>query len=85
MQSIKAAVCHEFGAPLVIENINLADTAHGEVEVTLDAVAICHSDISFADGAWGGHLPAVYGHEAAGLSPRQARASPVLKQAIRWL
>ncbi|MEY8801300.1 Zn-dependent alcohol dehydrogenase [Leisingera sp. XS_AS12] len=66
MQKIKAAVCREFGAPLVIEEVLLAPPAMGEVEVTLDAVAICHSDISFADGAWGGHLPAVYGHEAAG-------------------
>lgn len=67
MQTIKAAVCREFGAPLVIEDVLLADPNMGEVEVTLDAVAICHSDISYADGAWGGHLPAVYGHEAAGI------------------
>lgn len=67
MQTIKAAVCHEFGAPLVIEDVQLAPPGIGEVEVTLDAVAICHSDISFAEGAWGGHLPAVYGHEAAGV------------------
>jgi len=39
----------------------------GEVQVDLDACAICHSDISYADGAWGGSLPAVYGHEAAGI------------------
>ena len=32
----------------------------------LDACAICHSDIAYAAGAWGGELPAVYGHEAAG-------------------
>ena len=67
MQSIRAAVCHTFGEPLVVENILIAPPALGEVEVTLDAVAICHSDISFADGAWGGHLPAVYGHEASGI------------------
>lgn len=67
MQTIKAAVCHEFGAPLVIEDILLRAPEMGEVEVTLDAVAICHSDISYADGAWGGSLPAVYGHEAAGI------------------
>ncbi len=66
MQKIKAAVCHEFGAPLVIEDITIRPPTLGEVEVTLDAVAICHSDISYADGAWGGSLPAVYGHEAAG-------------------
>ncbi|WP_027257552.1 Zn-dependent alcohol dehydrogenase [Leisingera aquimarina] len=67
MQTIKAAVCHEFGAPLVIEEVQLAPPGMGEIEVTLDAVAICHSDISYAEGAWGGHLPAVYGHEAAGV------------------
>ena len=67
MQTIKAAVCHSYGAPLVIEDIHLAAPRMGEVEVTLDAVAICHSDISFAEGAWGGPLPAVYGHEAAGV------------------
>ena len=67
MQTIKAAVCHKFGAPLVIEEVRLAAPGMGEVEVTLDAVAICHSDISYAEGAWGGQLPAVYGHEAAGI------------------
>lgn len=66
MQTIKAAVCHAFGNPLVIEEVQLAAPRMGEVEVTLAAVAICHSDISYADGAWGGHLPAIYGHEAAG-------------------
>lgn len=66
MQTIKAAVCREFGKPLQIEDIQLAAPKQGEIEVTLDACAICHSDISYADGAWGGTLPAVYGHEAAG-------------------
>ena len=36
------------------------------MSTTLKACAICHSDISYMDGAWGGTLPAVYGHEAAG-------------------
>lgn len=66
MQIIKAAVCHEFGKPLSIEEVQLRAPELGEVEVTLDAVAICHSDIHYAEGAWGGSLPAVYGHEAAG-------------------
>lgn len=66
MPTIRAAVCREFGAPLSIEEVNLAAPGPGEVEVTLSACAICHSDISYAEGAWGGTLPAVYGHEAAG-------------------
>jgi len=77
MQTIKAAVCHAFGAPLQVEEVQLAAPAGTEVEVTLDAVAICHSDISYAEGAWGGSLPAVYGHEAAGrVSARQCDRDP---------
>ena len=63
---IKAAVCREHGKPLSIEQIDLAAPKAGEVTVRLEAVAICHSDISYAKGDWGGPLPAVYGHEAAG-------------------
>ncbi|MEL7345406.1 MAG: alcohol dehydrogenase catalytic domain-containing protein, partial [Pseudomonadota bacterium] len=37
-----------------------------EVTVTLEACAVCHSDISYAEGIWGGVLPAIYGHEAVG-------------------
>ena len=66
MPRIKAAICHEFGQPLVIENVNLRAPGANEVEVTLSACAICHSDISYAQGAWGGPLPAIFGHEAAG-------------------
>ncbi|MBO9400111.1 Zn-dependent alcohol dehydrogenase [Shimia sp. R9_3] len=66
MSTVKAAVCHAFGEPLVVEDITLRAPQMGEIEVTLKAVAVCHSDISFAEGAWGSSLPAVYGHEAAG-------------------
>ena len=74
MVKIKAAVCHEFGAPLQIETIDLREPITGEVEITLGAVAVCHSDISFAEGDWGGDLPAVYGHEAAGFISKTGNA-----------
>ncbi len=63
---MKAALCTNFNAPLEIADITLAPPRAGEVEVTLAACAICHSDLHFIEGAWGGSLPAVYGHEAAG-------------------
>ena len=66
MALISAAVCHAFGQPLTIEQVELRAPHAGEVEVTLGAVAICHSDITYMGGGWGGSLPAVYGHEAAG-------------------
>ncbi len=64
---MRAAVCREFGQPLTIEQVSLDEPNHGEVQVKIKACAICHSDINYAEGAWGGKLPAVYGHEAAGV------------------
>jgi S-(hydroxymethyl)glutathione dehydrogenase / alcohol dehydrogenase len=63
----RAAVCRAFGAPLTVETIELKPPGPGEVLIKTAACAICHSDISYIDGAWGGELPAVYGHEAAGV------------------
>ncbi|MDD9921281.1 MAG: Zn-dependent alcohol dehydrogenase [Boseongicola sp.] len=67
MAQIRAAVCNEFGKPLEIETVELAAPTGRSIEVTLEACAICHSDISYIDGIWGGDLPAVFGHEAAGV------------------
>lgn len=66
-KTIKAAICYEFGKPLVIEEVLLDPPQAGEVQVQLTACAICHSDIHYMEGAWEGVLPAVYGHEAAGV------------------
>ncbi len=41
----------------------------------VSACAICHSDVAYASGAWGGSLPAVYGHEAAGIVEEAGSAS----------
>jgi Zn-dependent alcohol dehydrogenase len=64
---VKAAVCHAFGQPLRVEDVELRGPGVGEVGVRLAACAVCHSDVAFMQGAWGGELPAVYGHEAAGV------------------
>jgi Zn-dependent alcohol dehydrogenase len=64
---MKAAVCREFGKPLSIEDVYIAAPGPGEVTVNVKACAICHSDILYMEGAWGGDLPAVFGHEAAGV------------------
>jgi Zn-dependent alcohol dehydrogenase len=64
---MKAAVCYEFGAPLVIEDVQIDPPREGEVKVAIAACAICHSDLSWIRGKWGGQLPLVAGHEAAGV------------------
>ena len=64
---MRAAVCRAFGEPLVVEDVVLDPPGPGELLVDVAACAICHSDIIYAEGGWGGVLPAVYGHEAAGV------------------
>jgi len=64
---MKAAVCRAFGEPLIIEDIVLDSPQAGEVRVRLTACGICQSDVHSTEGAWGGVLPAVFGHEAAGI------------------
>jgi S-(hydroxymethyl)glutathione dehydrogenase/alcohol dehydrogenase len=64
---MKAAVCRAFNEPLVIEELTLEAPQAGELVVDVKACAICHSDITYMDGGWGGALPALYGHEAAGV------------------
>ena len=64
---MKAAVSYGFGKPLVIDEIVIDDPRENEVKIKVTACAICHSDIMYMDGAWGGRLPTVYGHEASGM------------------
>lgn len=63
---MKAAVCSEFGGPLVIEDLRLRAPRPDEVLVKVAATAICHSDLHDIKGDFGGGLPFVGGHETAG-------------------
>ncbi len=63
---MKAAVCYEFGTPLVIEDLTLRAPNPDEVLIKVAATAICHSDIHDMKGDLGGLLPFVGGHETAG-------------------
>jgi len=64
---VRAAVCYEFGKPLVVEEVELDPPQMGEVQVKVAACAICHSDIYKIRGEWGGEPPMVAGHEIAGV------------------
>jgi len=63
---LKAAVCYEFGKPLVIEDIDIRPPGKGEVKVRLATTAVCHSDIHAFRGELPMELPAIGGHESAG-------------------
>jgi S-(hydroxymethyl)glutathione dehydrogenase/alcohol dehydrogenase len=63
---MKAAVCYEFGKPLVVEEVDMDPPQKGEVKVRLVATAICHSDIHALKGEFRNNTPLVAGHESAG-------------------
>lgn len=65
---MRAAVLEEFGQPLAVQEVDLADPRAGEVLVRLVACGVCHTDLYTASGADpSGYAPAVLGHEGAGV------------------
>jgi S-(hydroxymethyl)glutathione dehydrogenase / alcohol dehydrogenase len=65
---IRAAVLEEFGQPLVVQEVELAEPRRGEVLVRLVACGVCHTDLYTASGADPtGYAPCVLGHEGAGV------------------
>src|SRR5213595_1446903 len=68
---MRAAVLEEFGAPLVVQEVELAEPKAGEVLVRLEACGVCHTDMYTASGADpSGYSPTVLGHEGAGIVER---------------
>jgi len=68
---IRAAVLEEFGAPLEVQEMELAEPKTGEVLVRLVACGVCHTDLYTASGADpSGYSPTVLGHEGAGVVER---------------
>jgi S-(hydroxymethyl)glutathione dehydrogenase/alcohol dehydrogenase len=65
---MRAAVLEEFGRPLAVQEVELAEPRAGEVLVRLVACGVCHTDLYTASGADpSGYAPAVLGHEGAGV------------------
>lgn len=64
---MKAAILERPGSPLVIDDLAIAKPGPHEVLIRTAACGLCHSDLHFIDGAYPHPLPAVPGHEAAGV------------------
>jgi S-(hydroxymethyl)glutathione dehydrogenase / alcohol dehydrogenase len=68
---IRAAVLEEFGRPLVVQDVELAEPKEGEALVRLAACGVCHTDMYTASGVDPtGYSPCVLGHEGAGVVER---------------
>jgi Zn-dependent alcohol dehydrogenase len=64
---MRAAVLYQAGAPLRVEEVDLAPPNPGEVRVRVAAAGVCHSDYHYMCGDLTANLPAVLGHEGAGV------------------
>src|SRR6476659_11319950 len=65
---MRAAALEEFGEPLAVQEVELAEPRAGEVLVRLHACGVCHTDLYTASGADpSGYSPTVLGHEGAGV------------------
>ncbi|MPR31856.1 alcohol dehydrogenase AdhP [Cytophagaceae bacterium SJW1-29] len=67
-KSMKAAVCHEFGRPLEIEEVPVPALVPGRILVKVAACGICHTDLHAISGDWPvlPTLPLIPGHEGVG-------------------
>src|SRR5688572_25278119 len=64
---MKAAILHQPGSALSIEEIAVSTPGPREVLIRTRACGVCHSDLHFIDGLYPAPLPLVPGHEAAGI------------------
>lgn len=67
-RTMKAAVVHEFGKSLRIEDVDVPRPGSGQILLRVVASGVCHTDLHAADGDWPVKptLPFIPGHEAAG-------------------
>ena len=64
---ITAAVARDAGGPFSIEHVVLEEPRMGEILVRIVATGLCHTDLVVRDQVLPTPLPAVLGHEGAGI------------------
>ncbi len=89
--TMKAAVVHEFGKPLQIEEMPVRRPKGHEVLVKIMASGVCHTDLHAAEGDWPvkPKLPLVPGHEGVGyvaaLGPEVKHLKEGDAEGVPWL
>ncbi len=88
---MKAAVVHEFGKPLVIEEVPTPDPGPGQILVKIEACGVCHTDLHALDGDWPvkPSPPFIPGHEGVGVVAALGEGVTAVKEGDRvgvpWL
>jgi alcohol dehydrogenase, propanol-preferring len=87
----RAAVVHQFGSPLSVEQVAMPTLKPGQVRVKVEACGLCHTDIHAASGDWPikPSPPFIPGHEGVGivteLAPGVSEVAVGDRVAMPWL
>jgi propanol-preferring alcohol dehydrogenase len=67
-KTMKAAVIHQFGQPLQIEEMPVKEPGENQILVKVMACGVCHTDLHACEGDWPvkPKMPLIPGHEAIG-------------------
>ena len=67
-RTMKAAVVHQLGRPLIVEEVPVPEVGPGQILVKIAASGVCHTDLHAADGDWPvkPKPPFIPGHEGVG-------------------
>jgi len=68
ISAMKAAVLNATGESFAIEEIEIDSPKAREVLVEVKASGLCHTDMHLTEHDYGVPLPAVFGHELAGIA-----------------
>ncbi len=91
MAMMKAAVVHEFGKALSIEDVPIPEVVPGSILVKVAACGVCHTDLHAADGDWPikPKPPFIPGHEGVGFVAAVGAGVKMVKEGDRvgvpWL
>jgi len=67
-KTMKAAVLHQFGGPLSIEDMPVKEPGENQILVKVVTCGVCHTDLHACNGDWPvkSKIPLIPGHEAIG-------------------
>ena len=91
LQTMRAAVVHDFEAPLLVEHVPKPVPGEGQALVRIEASGLCHTDIHAAHGDWPvkPSPPFTPGHEGVGiveaLGPGVTEVAIGDRVAVPWL
>jgi propanol-preferring alcohol dehydrogenase len=90
-KTMKAAVIHEFGQALHIEEMPVKEPGENQIVVKVIACGVCHTDLHACQGDWPAKpkLPLIPGHEALGYVVALGRGVKNVKEGdivgVPWL